>query len=385
VTDNLTGLKTSYCYKDTGQLTSASTPAGPAYNYGWDKNSNRTSDELGTHAYNDADQIKGVPAVTYDGAGNQKTSAAFSLISYNGINQTESITPTGQAPVTFSYAGAGQADRTQAGSTTSQNGSLGLQVEKTGSATTTYVREPGGTLISQKLSSGQSFYYYFDGLGSVVGLVDGSGNQRAKYSYDPFGAHATETGVNGAAPGNPWRWMGGYLDASTGLYHFGERYYDPARGSFLQVDPIAGGSASRYGYCSGDPINCSDLSGLFGWRKAFDRASTALGVVSAVAVFAVPICPVCLGIAKGAELASLAINGGLVIYDCKYKKAKCADSRAELAVSAIGFVTGVGATRLIGTATAGATRVDQVASGVITGAETTISSSFDMAESFSRP
>jgi hypothetical protein len=34
--------------------------------------------------------------VTYDGAGNQKTSAAFSLISYNGINQTESITPVGR-------------------------------------------------------------------------------------------------------------------------------------------------------------------------------------------------------------------------------------------------------------------------------------------------
>ena len=142
-----------------------------------------------------------------------------------------------------------------------------MQTEKTGSAVTSYIREPSGNLVYQKLSSGQTFYYYFDGLGSVIGQMDSGGNQRAKYTYDPFGAHASETGVNGAAPANPWRWMGGYLDASTGLYHFGERYYDQTRGSFLQIDPIDGGSASRYGYCSGDPLNCSDLTGTFGIRQ----------------------------------------------------------------------------------------------------------------------
>jgi RHS repeat-associated protein len=342
VTDNLTGLKTSYCYKDTGQLTSASTPGGPAYSYGWDKNSNRTSDELGTHAYNDADQIKGVPAVTYDGAGNQKTSAAFSLISYNGINQTTSITPVGQAPLTFSYAGAGQADRTQAGSTTSQNGSLGLQVEKTGSATTTYVREPGGTLISQKLSTGDSFYYYFDGLGSVIGLVDGSGNQRAKYSYDPFGAHATETGVNGAAPANPWRWMGGYLDASSGLYHFGERYYEPARGRFLQMDPVDGGSASRYGYCSGDPVNCSDLNGLmdFWGRDGLEFINKWSGRAAAGAAFVTLVCPACIPISGGvaifAKVVSVGSGVGMVTYDClsKHRTNRCAGSMVDLGADA---------------------------------------------------
>jgi RHS repeat-associated protein len=82
----------------------------------------------------------------------------------------------------------------------------------------------------------------------VIGLIDRGGAQRVKYSYDPFGAHATATGVNGALPANPWRWMDGYLDGSTGLYHFGERYYDPARGRFLQVDPVMGGSCNAYDY-----------------------------------------------------------------------------------------------------------------------------------------
>ncbi|MEX2553495.1 MAG: RHS repeat-associated core domain-containing protein, partial [Actinomycetota bacterium] len=144
-----------------------------------------------------------------------------------------------------------------------QHGALGVQVERTGSATTIYVREPGGTLIDEKFSTGESFYYYFDGLGSVIGLVDAGGNQRAKYTYDPFGAHATATAVNGALPSNPWRWVGGYLDATTGLYHFGERYYDPAVGRFLQTDPIMGGSCNAYVYACGDPINGTDLMGTF--------------------------------------------------------------------------------------------------------------------------
>lgn len=54
--------------------------------------------------------------------------------------------------------------------------------------------------------------------------------------------------------------MGGYLDA-TGLYHVGERYYDPETGRFLQIDPIPGGSSNSCGYASGDPINYQDTTG----------------------------------------------------------------------------------------------------------------------------
>lgn len=55
--------------------------------------------------------------------------------------------------------------------------------------------------------------------------------------------------------------MGGYLDVTTGLYHFGERYYDPTLGRFLQMDPVQGGSCNVYDYACGDPINYSDRSG----------------------------------------------------------------------------------------------------------------------------
>lgn len=161
----------------------------------------------------------------------------------------------------MSYAGMGQAERTISPAGTAQNGAMGVQTETLGGQTSSYITDGAGSLVYQTTPSGD-FYYFFDGLGSVIGLIDATtGDQRATYSYDPFGSNATAAGVNGALPANPWRWMGGYLDG-TGLYHFGERYYDPATGRFLQVDPIAGGSANGYVYANGDPVNFSDLSGL---------------------------------------------------------------------------------------------------------------------------
>lgn len=41
----------------------------------------------------------------------------------------------------------------------------------------------------------------------------------------------------------------------------GVRLYNPSTGRFLQVDPIAGGSANNYDYCSQDPMNALDLDG----------------------------------------------------------------------------------------------------------------------------
>lgn len=37
-----------------------------------------------------------------------------------------------------------------------------------------------------------------------------------------------------------WQYAGGYRDVNTGLYKFGERYYDPTLGRWTQQDPIGG-------------------------------------------------------------------------------------------------------------------------------------------------
>ncbi len=270
VTDVLAAKTTSYCYDSGGRLTSATTPGGPTYAYGYDANTNRTSGPEGAHTVNSADQLTD-PLFSYDADGNLTSGGSLAALAYNGISQSTSITPIGATPTAYSYAGAGQAERTSSGppadlglpslpKTTALHGLLGLATETTAGATTSYVREANGSLIAERTPSGD-FYYVFDGQGSVIALVDPSGTQRAAYSYDPYGAHATATGMNGSLPPNPWRWNASYLD-STGLYKMGARYYDPTLGRFTQVDPVEGGSANDYVYCSGDPVNCDDLSGL---------------------------------------------------------------------------------------------------------------------------
>lgn len=43
----------------------------------------------------------------------------------------------------------------------------------------------------------------------------------------------------------------------------GVRLYNPAAGRFLSTDPVYGGNANAYDYCSGDAANCADTSGAF--------------------------------------------------------------------------------------------------------------------------
>ena len=82
-------------------------------------------------------------------------------------------------------------------------------------------RDPKGGLLALITGSGTTgeYYYVLDGQSSVIGLVDAAGTERARYTYDPHGAHDTATAVNGTLPDNPYRYASGRaiaLNASNG-------------------------------------------------------------------------------------------------------------------------------------------------------------------------
>lgn len=265
VTDGVANTTTTYGYDFFNRLTAAS-KSGTTYAYGYDNNGNLTTATLngtslfaGTPSYNNANQLTalGTTAFTYDGNGNQQSGTAGTFV-YNAKNQTLSITPMGGGAFPMTYAGDSQVERITAGTASYTNDSLGVGSETNGGTTTYYTRTPGGRLVDERIVNGGTttpYYYLFDGLGSVVALVDTSATVQDTYSYDPYG-NVTPGGGNSVA--NPWQYTGGYYDSATKLVKLGQRYYDPSLGRFTQLDPKGGG----YAYASDNPVNFTDPSGL---------------------------------------------------------------------------------------------------------------------------
>ena len=80
----------------------------------------------------------------------------------------------------------------------------------------------------------QTLFYHGDHLGSATVLVDPTGQVVERRTYHPFGQANRQAGRSAAA----YSYTGKELDAESGLYYYGARYYDPAVGRFISVDPL---------------------------------------------------------------------------------------------------------------------------------------------------
>ena len=77
------------------------------------------------------------------------------------------------------------------------------------------------------------------------------------YEYDAFGNSVNKTG---ATPNN-YLYRGEQYDPDLGLYYLRARYYNPATGRFLSVDPLADEGQRRYEYAAADPVDGIDPNG----------------------------------------------------------------------------------------------------------------------------
>ena len=145
-------------------------------------------------------------------------------------------------------------------------------------STTHFTRDNLGTLVSERTPEG-TYYYLFDGLGSVVSVTDASGARVANYQYDPYGKQTSAE----PALKNPWRFASGYTDPPTRFVKFGTRYYDPNVMRWTQTDPVKGTlknpvTLNQYLYVGCNPINNTDATGTSSSDQCFFWGGVASGV-----------------------------------------------------------------------------------------------------------
>ena len=299
----------NFTYDTSGRLSRAHAN-GDIYTYGFaasggcgsapaaGKNANRTSININavsvaSFCYDNADRLTSVTSTTapfndytgtisYDTHGNTTTLAGQQLIYDAADRHIATHTPNATSPTSSVVYQRDVFDRIIA-RTETVNGivtvtrygftgtgdSPNVVMDATGTVIETLLSLPGGVLVT--LAAGSEVWSYPDIHGSITATANDAGTKQGPTrTYDPDGNPLA--GIPNNADGNfDFGWLGQHqrgLDHTTGLQpiiQMGARPYDPLIARFLEVDPIEGGNTNDYDYCSGNPINCTDLDGRIGF------------------------------------------------------------------------------------------------------------------------
>ena len=92
------------------------------------------------------------------------------------------------------------------------------------------------------------------------------------------------------------------------------RYYDPATGQFLTVDPLVSATAQAYSYAGDDPVNNTDPLGLWGLNLISDVTQAASDVGHYVAKHKAAIAEIAVGVVVvvGATVLTLGVGDALL-------------------------------------------------------------------------
>ena len=154
--------------------------------------------------------------------------------------------------------------------------------------TVQFVYDTQGRPFMLRLNGKTDYFYLYNGLGDVTGLVDSSNQVVVRYQYNNWGKVTSTQDNSGVslATLNPFCYRKYVYDPETGLYCLGSRYYDPEVGRFVNADdtdvifakPQELYNKNLYAYCDNNPVVRRDLQGYF-WETLFDIVSLGTSVV----------------------------------------------------------------------------------------------------------
>ena len=217
----------------------------------------------------------------YDAGGNPTVLRGMALTWGEGRRLKRIAATAGE--VTFAYDSDGKRVKKTSGNTETKyyyNGSTlsGLVRTTTGSTGTTkttvqFVYDAEGKPFLLRLNGKTDYFYLYNGLGDVTGLVDSSNQVVVRYQYNSWGKVTSTQDTSGVslATLNPFCYRKYVYDPETGLYCLGSRYYDPEVGRFVNADdtdvifakPQELGSKNLYAYCDNNPVAREDYAGEF--------------------------------------------------------------------------------------------------------------------------
>jgi RHS repeat-associated protein len=140
----------------------------------------------------------------------------------------------------------------------------------------------GQNVLWQHTASGATYYYGYDGQGSVRGIMNTSGSIVKTYSYDAWGTMLAPT----TSPiDDRYLYTGQQWDKDLRMYYLRARYYSPQYGRFWTTDTYDGSqsdplSLHKFLYCAADPIDRIDPSGHMNLTSVMFSIGT-LGYVAA--------------------------------------------------------------------------------------------------------
>jgi|CXWL01.1.fsa_nt_gi RHS repeat-associated protein len=268
-----------YAYDAASRLIEVKLNGVVQSSFGYDANSNRTSQNGNLIAHYDAqDRLLDYNNATYDYTANGELKSKIigtATTSYNYDvlgNLRHIILPSG---TTLDYVIDGQNRRIgKKRNNVLEQGFLYqdqlkpiAELDSNGNILSRFVYATDANVPDLMIRGGATYRIIKDHLGSPKLVVDIATNTVIQQmSYDVWGNVIQDTN-----PGfQPFGFAGGLYDLDTKLSRFGARDFDAQTGRWTAKDPIlfSGGDTNLYGYVVNDPVNAIDPLGL--WAFSFE-------------------------------------------------------------------------------------------------------------------